>query len=102
MQKVTVTAPAGSEVQFVELKGNPENPEPTHFRTKLPFGEVDIVRTMDNNYWVHVVNKKTDSNGLEYQVGNIEKFRIDGNNQASIHHGKIDGYHMAVLLSKKD
>ena len=35
----------GDAVLGVRLEGNPEKPEPIHFRVVLPFGDVDIVRT---------------------------------------------------------
>jgi hypothetical protein len=44
----------GSQAIGVRLEGNPKKPEPQHFRVYLPFGDVDITRTTDDEYWVHI------------------------------------------------
>lgn len=56
----------GSKVQGVVLKGDPRNPEPIHFRVRFPGGEVDITRTTDNDYWVHLC-----TNGTRAQDGDV-------------------------------
>lgn len=44
----------GDAVHGVILEGNPQKPEPIHFRVVLPFGDVDITRCSDDSYWVHI------------------------------------------------
>ncbi len=44
----------GTNVLGVVLEGDPQKPEPIHFRVCLPFGDVDIVRCSDDTYWIHV------------------------------------------------
>ncbi len=80
----------GTEAQGVELKGDKRNPEPTYFRVVLPFGDVDIARTSDGEYWVHVrVNRPTDSQFEkgETVAGLIRDARVDANDK---HGGEID------------
>ena len=51
----------GTDVRGVKLKGDRRNPEPIHFRVMFPGGDVDIVRTTDDDYWIHIrVNHKDD------------------------------------------
>jgi len=44
----------GQAVMGVKLEGNPAKPEPTYFRVVLPYGHVDVVRTNNDDYWVHI------------------------------------------------
>lgn len=44
----------GTNAEGIELKGDPRNPEPDHTRIMFPGGEVDVARTTDNEYWVHI------------------------------------------------
>ena len=51
----------GTDVRGVKLAGDRRNPEPIHFRVMFPGGDVDIVRTTDDDYWIHIrVNHKED------------------------------------------
>lgn len=80
----------GTEVQGVELKGDKRNPEPTYFRVVLPFGDVDIARTSDGEYWVHVrVNRPSDSHFEKGETvpGLIKDARVDANGK---HGGELD------------
>jgi len=43
-----------SEVQGLQLHGDPRRPEPIHARIAFPGGDVDVVRTEAGDYWVHV------------------------------------------------
>ena len=59
MQKPKVVA-FGDAVHGVRLEGNPKKPEKAYFRVAFPGGDVEVVRTTTNDYWVHVrVNRKT-------------------------------------------
>lgn len=51
----------GTDVRGVKLAGSRKNPEPIHFRVMFPGGDVDIVRTTDDDYWIHIrVNHEED------------------------------------------
>ena len=52
--KATTIKRYGEHVQGVVFFGDPKGPEPDTFRIKLPFGEVETVRTTEGDYWVHV------------------------------------------------
>lgn len=99
----------GNNVLGVRLEGNPKKPEPIHFRVTFPFGDVDIVRTTDNDYWVHV---RTDheKDGMfvpgETQAGRFVDARIDlhgkhANETDAGDFGNPAMYHMAVRVSPK-
>jgi len=100
----------GSKVQGVHLRGDRNNPEPTHFRVSLPFGDVDITRTSDDEYWVHVrVNRPGNGQYVPgvTKLGRISDARIDAHDK---HAGMIDAavlddpqvYHLAVRLAPGD
>src|SRR5690348_10086171 len=75
----------GDEVQGVRLKGDRRNPEPTYFRVCFPGGDVDVVRTTDDEYWVHVrVNVPGRMVTEDGVVGKLVDARldIDGKNAA--------------------
>jgi hypothetical protein len=69
----------GDHVIGVELEGNPKKPEPEHFRVMFPGGDVDIVRTTDNDYWVHLrVDRPQDGDDPERtDWGRIVDARVD-------------------------
>jgi hypothetical protein len=51
----------GTDVLGVKLEGGRRTPEPIHFRVMFPGGDVDIVQTIDDDYWIHIrVNHKDD------------------------------------------
>ena len=95
----------GDSVLGVKLEGNPQKPEPIHFRATFPGGDVDIVRTTDNKYWIHVrVNNKLASsyNPVE-PTARIINARLDQSDKHSIDSNVGDFnrpelYHMAVLV----
>lgn len=97
----------GDNVSGVELKGDPKQPEPIHFRVTIPFGDVDIVRTTDNEYWVHVrCNNSKDGMFVpdETQTGKFVDGRIDihGKHATECDQGDFgheDMYHMAVRIA---
>ncbi len=79
MKKLRVVS-FGEEVQGVRLKGDRRNPEPESFRVAIPGGDVDVVRTTDGEYWVHIrVNKRGDSGGQfdDREFGTIVDARLD-------------------------
>jgi hypothetical protein len=97
----------GDAVLGVELEGNPKKPEPDHFRVYFPGGDVDITRTTDNEYWIHVhVNCKesTSYNPME-PTGFIKDARLDitdiSASEANI--GDFDNpnlYHLAFRVGR--
>ena len=96
----------GDNVLGVRLKGNPEQPEPIHFRVVLPFGDVDIVRCNDASYWVHCRVDKPSDNGDPYRkFGKFIDARIDviGKHASDCDSGDFgnpDAYHVAVKMDK--
>ncbi len=86
----------GSNAQGVIITCDPKNQEPEHFIVKLPFGEVEIARTSDGSYWVHVA-KKRDELTNEYS-GELSKFRLDSCDGDGLYMPKINGEHLAVLM----
>ena len=69
----------GDDVEGIELKGNPANPEPTHARIMFPGGDVDVVRTSDNEYWVHIRVNRADATSYDpcQQTARIVDARAD-------------------------
>lgn len=96
----------GDAVMGVELKGDKKNPEPIHFRIILPFGHVDIARTTDDDYWIHIgTNKKNDGWSLDRTFGKFIDARIDIIGEHADKHRALelsnpDIYHLAVRLSE--
>jgi superfamily I DNA and/or RNA helicase len=88
----------GSNAQGVKITGDKKNQEPEHFIIKLPFGEVEISRTTDGNYWVHVAKKKDEITNVH--SGQMKKFRLDSMSDDGIYIPEINGEHLAVLLTQ--
>ena len=100
--------PMGTNVLGVKLEGNPNKPEPIHFRVTLPFGDVDIVRCTDNTYWVHVRVEHENSlqQYLNKPIGKFIDARIDLTSKHASEcnagdFGHPDMYHMAVRIGKE-
>ena len=97
----------GDAVLGVELKGDPKNPEPIHFRVVLPFGDVDIVRCTDGSYWVHArINKEDDGLNPDRTFGKFVDARIDiiGKHASDCNAGDFNDpnmYHAAVKIGHK-
>lgn len=100
----------GDNVLGVELKGNPKQPEPIHFRVTIPFGDVDIVRTTDNEYWVHI-RCNHEKHGMFIRGEDIPGKFVDGRIDLTSKHsvdcdqgdfGHKDMYHMAVRIAPND
>lgn len=96
--------PMGDNVLGVKLEGDKSKPEPIHFRVCFPGGDVDIVRTSDNQYWVHVhVDKEADLHGPHETTGKIVDARLDirGKHANETDCGDFnnpDLYHLAVKI----
>lgn len=94
----------GDDVQGVRLYGDPKiQPEPLHFRVALPFGDVDITRCSDGQYWVHLRVNKPERSTFRAHAGVVTDARIDAHDK---HAGTLDAsvlddpqlYHLAVKL----
>lgn len=96
----------GTKVLGVRLEGNPNKPEPEHFRVVLPFGDVDITRCSDNSYWIHIRNNHpNDGDSPERRMGKFIDGRIDLTSKHSSEcdqgdFGHADMYHMAVRIEE--
>lgn len=95
----------GTEVQGVRLQGNPKNPEPEIFRVAFPGGDVDVTRTTNNEYWVHIrVNTERDIVGNDdLVVGKLVDARLDieGKHASETNAGDFADpklYHLAVRI----
>jgi len=97
----------GDNVLGVELEGNPKKPEPIHFRVEFPFGDVDIVRTTDDDYWVHVrVNHPDDGDEPYRTMGRVTDARLDikGKHASECDAGDFADenlYHLAVRVAPR-
>ena len=98
----------GTNALGVVLEGNPEKPEPIHFRISLPFGDVDIARCSDNTYWVHV-RTDNENDGSHIPGDALGKF-IDARIDLTSRHSSgcdagdfthPDMYHLAVKIGPK-
>jgi len=100
----------GQSVMGVVLEGNPQRPEPIHFRVVIPGGDVDIVRTSDDDYWVHVrVNHPGHGSFCrgEDVPGKILDARLDltSKHTVDVNVGDFnspDLYHLAVRVTTKE
>lgn len=107
MKKLKVTD-FGSKVQGVSLKGDRRNPEPESFRVQFPGGDVDVVRTTDDEYWVHVrVNRPEHSISEDAVLGRIVDARLDitDKHASETKVGDFENpnlYHLAVRVAQED
>jgi len=100
--------PMGTNVLGVRLEGNPQKPEPDHFRIVFPGGDLEVVRCSENaDYWVHVrVNHRGSTSwDPESEEARIAAARLDINgknvNEANI--GDFNNpelYHLAVRVRR--
>jgi len=95
----------GDTVQGVELRGDRRNPEPESFRVAFPGGDVDIVRTTNDEYWVHVRVNKPGRDNPEYVMGKIIDARLDCEgkhaNETDVgDFNRPDLYHLAVRVAR--
>jgi hypothetical protein len=98
----------GDNVMGVKLEGDKRRPEPIHFRVCFPGGDVDVVRTTDGQYWVHI-RVDHEQGGMfikgEDQEARIVDARLDifGKHAKDVNVGDFKDpnlYHMAVRVAK--
>jgi hypothetical protein len=79
----------GEAVQGVKLYGDPARQlEPIHFRTMFPGGDVDVVRTTNDEYWLHFrVNRAQDVVDGAGVRGRLVDARLDLHGQHVFSHG---------------
>jgi len=106
MRKLSVQE-FGTKVQGVWLKGDRRNPEPETFRVILPGGDIDVVRTSDDDYWIHVrVNVPGRTSHSDATLGKIIDARLDiaGKHASDCDEGDFshpDLYHLAVRVASR-
>ena len=97
----------GTKVQGVTLRADKREPEPETFRVAIPGGDVDVVRTSDGSFWVHVRVDRLPHvhvGGLPGEVrGTIVDARLDiaGKHTTECDAGDFgheDLYHLAVRV----
>ena len=103
----------GDKVQGVHLHGDRRNPEPVTFVVAFPGGSVEVSRTADEQYWVHVhtneAGKEAETEDAKHplQAGRICDGRLDlrGKHAGEADGGDIDSpdlYHLAVRVATED
>lgn len=98
----------GDVVQGIRLMGDRRNPEPEHVRIMFPGGEVEVVRTTDDDYWVHV-RVETELDVREERAdcaGQLVDARLDirgrhANECDAGDFGHPDLYHLAVRVARR-
>lgn len=91
----------GDDAEGIALKGDPRNPEPVHTRIAFPGGDVDVVRTTDGEYWVHVrVNRKDITSYDPFQAtAKVTDARADSHVRTlDLSKELADAYHFAVRV----
>lgn len=99
----------GEKVLGVRLEGNPKKPEPEHFRIVFPGGDMEVARTTDNDYWIHVRVNHPDHGMFvkgEDVPGKILNARLDltDRNTVDADVGDFNNpalYHLAVRVTTK-
>jgi len=98
----------GTKVQGIRLRGDQRNPEPEHVRVVFPGGDVDVVRTTNGEYWVHIrVNSSEDVkvSGGDRMAGELVDARLDvrGKHASECRTGDFGHpglYHLAVRVAR--
>ncbi len=97
----------GTKVQGIRLKGDKRSPEPDHVRIVFPGGDVDVVRTTDGEYWIHVrVDGPDDQRANpDVIVGKLVDARLDvrGKHASECDAGDFADpglYHLAVRVAR--
>lgn len=96
----------GSDAIGVRLLGDRNQPEPSTFIVSFPGGDVEIARTLDDRYWVHVrATQPEDAVALEgLEPGRLVRARVDHDVPGSgVKDGAEIGFaptavHVAVLV----
>ncbi len=108
MKRLTVES-MGDKAQGVILRGDKNRqPEPEYFRVVFPGGDVDVVRTTDDEYWVHIrVNRPEDCvvEELNAVPGKLVDARLDieGKHTSNANVGDFADpglYHLAVRVAR--
>lgn len=99
--------PMGDAALGVRLEGNRKKPEPIHFRVTFPGGNVDVVRTTDDQYWVHVCVHHRDHGAFDPDSpeGRIVDARLDilDRNTSEVDVGEFNSpnlYHAAFRIAR--
>lgn len=102
--------PAGTDALRVRLLGDRTRPEPSTFLVEVPGGEIEVSRTSDDRYWVHV-RPWTEDNVLlsegTREAGRLDTARVDyAEPGGRITDGEEIGFkpgaaHVAVLLGRR-
>lgn len=98
----------GDNVLGVRLEGNRQKPEPIYFRTCFPGGDVDVVRTSDGEYWVHVrINHPEDGADPNRVMGELVHARLDIIGKATYRNDVGDFndpnlYHVAFRVKQRE
>ena len=100
----------GDKVQGVKLFGDRTDPEPESFRVAFPGGDVDVVRTTDDQYWIHIrVNtpERDMTPTIPTVMGQIVDARLDitGKHAGDCDEGDFSHpglYHLAVRIARKE
>lgn len=93
----------GEKVQGIRLDGDRRNPEPESVRVAFPGGDVDVVRTDDGSYWIHVRVDHPSEVVDDEIAGKLIDARLDikGKHAADTNPGDFahpDLYHVAVRV----
>ena len=100
----------GDAVWGVRLEGNPENPEKPYFRVCFPGGDIDISRTTNGEYWIHLRVDRPES-GMhiagETKTAHITDARLDahGKHASEMDQGDFNDpnlYHVALRVKLDD
>lgn len=94
----------GDAALGVELEGNPNKPEPPHFRVAFPGGDVDIARCDDGSYWIHVRVNHPDHDPIpDEQTARVINGRLDIHGKSTSENnmgdfGDPNLYHVAIRV----
>ncbi len=97
----------GEKALGVTLEGNPQKPEPDHFRVCFPGGDVDLTRCDDGSYWVHVYVNRPEAGHMtpDKPTARLTAARIDihGKHASEVDAGDFGhekAYHVAVRVKR--
>lgn len=99
----------GDNAMGVKLEGNPQKPEPIYFRVMFPGGDVDIVRTTDDEYWIHIHvnnNNSTSYDPMEPEARIVDaRLDIADRGITETNMGDFNNpnlFHLAVRIGNKE
>jgi hypothetical protein len=111
MKKLTIRQESGS-VQTITLKGDAKRygAEPDTLRVRFPGGEFEIVRTSDDDYWIHVYANSPEREGWDDAaiLGQVTEGRIDTHDCVlNLGKGGLDlldecVYHVAFRVARRE